>query len=92
MTDDVLVRAYQLLSEWENCQKVRPMAAPVSLQLEKDSCAKVVSQIHAEFFKWPDSESLPMLCDTFETKLRRLQEQLVIEVLIHGVAPKVAHK
>lgn len=80
---DCKQRATELLEEFDLCCRAKPKHDAVNIQLEKDSCAKWAYQLATQRGWGTDSE-IAEACYQLETRLQRLKEKLVMEILTNG--------
>ena len=76
--------AEQLIEEFNLCCKAKPRHNAVNLQLTKDSCSKFAYHLSTQM-SWGTEQDIAEACHQLEPRLKKLKEQLILEVLTHGV-------
>lgn len=76
-------RASELLQEFDLCIKAKPKHDAVSIQLEKDSCAKFAYHLNTQR-GWGTDNEIAEACHQLEPRLKKLKEKLVMEILTNG--------
>lgn len=80
---DYKERAEQILLEWALCVNAKPKNNAVDIQIEKDVCGRFATNL-IHNLNWGSEQELAEACNQFETRLKKLKERLVIEVLTNG--------
>ena len=76
-------RADELLQEFDLCCRAKPRHDAIDIQLEKDSCAKWAYHLNTQR-GWGTENEVAEACHQLETRLKRLKEKLVMEILTNG--------
>ena len=76
-------RADELLEEFDLCCRSKPKHDAINVQLEKDACAKFSYHLNTQR-KWGTDNEIAEACYQLESRLQRLKEKLVMEILING--------
>lgn len=80
---DYKEHAKELLREWALCSNAKPKNDVISIQIEKDVLGMwAVNLIHN--MNWGSELELAEACLQVESRLKRLKERLVIEVIKNG--------
>ena len=75
--------ADHLIKEWTLCLEAKPKNDAVNIMIEKDQCEEWV--IHLMRIRlWGTESELAEACYQVDSRLKRLKEKLVIEVLTNG--------
>ena len=77
-------QAEELLTEFYMCYRAKPRHNAVDLQLEKDVCEKWAGHLSNQL-AWGTDSDVAEAASQLESRLRRLKEKIVIEVLKYGV-------
>jgi len=76
--------AEELLTEFYMCYQARPKHNAVDLQLEKDACEQWAGNLNNQL-AWGSENEIAEAAYQLESRLKRLKEKIVIEVLKYGV-------
>lgn len=76
--------AEQLLDEFNQCIRAKPRHNAVDVQLEKDSCSKFAHHLNSQL-GWGTDNDIAEAAYQLESRLARLKEKIVFEVLKHGI-------
>jgi hypothetical protein len=76
-------RADELLVEFNLCCRAKPKHDAVNIQLEKDACAKFAHHLSTQR-GWGTDVEIAEACHQLESRLHRLKEKLVMEILTNG--------
>jgi hypothetical protein len=76
--------AEDLLTEFYMCHKARPRHNAVDLQLEKDACEQWAGNLGNQL-AWGTDSDIAEAAYQLESRLKRLKEKIVFEVLKHGI-------
>jgi hypothetical protein len=80
---DYKEHAKELLREWALCSNAKPKTDVISIQIEKNVLSMwAVNLIHN--MNWGSELELAEACYQFDSRLKRLKEKIVIEVLTNG--------
>jgi hypothetical protein len=80
---DWTLYAQQLLEEFNLCIQAKPKHDAVNIQLEKDACAKWAYHLNTQI-GWGTENEIAEACYQLESRLKKLKEKLIIEILQHG--------
>lgn len=80
---DYREHAKKLLKEWVLCNNAQPKNNVVDIRLEKDALAPWATQL-IHNMNWGSEVEIAESCHQLETRLKKLKERLVIEVLTNG--------
>lgn len=75
--------AGKLLEEWLLCQRAKPKKNAVDIQLDKDTMSPWATYLIRQL-SWGTDNDIVEACYQFESRLSKLKEKLVIEVLTNG--------
>jgi hypothetical protein len=81
---DIRELASELIEEYELCCNSRPKHNAVDLQIEKDSCSKWAAHLQFQL-AWGDEHNVAEAYFQLASRLQKLKEKLIIEVLTHGI-------
>jgi len=76
-------RADELIEEYNECCRAKPRHDAVDVQLEKDSVGKWASHLATQR-GWGSDMDIAEACYQLESRLKRLKEKLIMEILTHG--------
>ena len=80
---DYKEHATNVLREWALCSNARPKNNAVDIQIEKDTCGRwATNLIHN--LNWGTETELAEACYQLESRLKRLKEKIIIEVIKNG--------
>jgi hypothetical protein len=80
---DYKEHAKELLREWALCSNAKPKTDVISIQIEKNVLSMwAVNLIHN--MNWGSELELAEACYQVDSRLKRLKEKIVIEVLTNG--------
>lgn len=82
MTDG-RTRADQLIKEFNLCMRARPRGNAAAVQLEKDTVAHWAVHLNRQL-AWGSDVEIAEACNQLESRLKSLQEKLIIEILTNG--------
>lgn len=80
---DHRARAVKLIEEFDICMRARPRGNAAAVQLEKDSVAHWAVYLNRQL-AWGSDIEIAEACNQLETRLKSLQEKLIIEILTNG--------
>lgn len=80
---DYKEHAKQILLDWSACSLARPRYNAVDIQIEKDTCGRWAAHL-LHVMNWGSESELAEACNQLETRLKKLKEKIVIEVLKNG--------
>lgn len=80
---DIITKAHELLIEVDLCLSARPKHNAVDVQLEKDSCLKFANHLKSQI-SWGSENDIYEAYYKLESKVYRLRNKLIFEVLKHG--------
>jgi hypothetical protein len=75
--------ADELIEEYNLCCKAKPKHDAVNIQIEKDLCGKWASNLATQR-SWGTETEMAEACHQLESRLAKLKEKLVMEILING--------
>lgn len=82
---DIRDKAKTLLEEYELCRKARPRGDVIEVQIEKDACLEWAAHLY-QGLEWGSHDSdLEYTYNELETRMKKLRECIVIEVLRNGI-------
>ena len=76
-------RADELLKRFDLCNRARPKGNSAEVQLEKDACAKWAQHLRTQK-NWGTDVEIAEACHQLESRLKYLEEKVIIEILNHG--------
>ena len=76
-------RGQELIEKFNLCVKAKPRHNAVDVQLEKDTCAKFAHHLNTQI-SWGGDHDIAEACHQLESRLKSLEEKLVMEILTHG--------
>jgi hypothetical protein len=77
-------QAAELLDDFYRCLRSKPKHNAIGLQIEKDTCEKWAGQLN-NLIAWGSDAEVTEAYYQLEPRLKKLKENIVIEVLRHGV-------
>lgn len=80
---DCRVRADKLIEEFNLCMRSRPRGNAVEVQLEKDAVSHWAVYLNRQL-AWGSEVEIAEACNQLESRLKSLQEKLIIEILTNG--------
>lgn len=80
---DYQEHAKELLREWALCSNAKPKNNVVDIQINKDALAPWAAHLVHQL-NWGTEQDLAKACHQLESRLKRLKERLIIEVLKDG--------
>ena len=76
-------RADELLKEFDLCCQAKPRHDAIDIQLEKDAVAKFAYHLNTQR-GWGTDNEVAEACHQLESRLTKLKEKLVMEILTNG--------
>ncbi len=80
---DWKARADELIEDFNICLRAKPRHDAVNVQLEKDNCAKFAYNLNTQR-AWGNDNEIAEACYQLETRLHKLKEKLIMEILTNG--------
>lgn len=80
---DCRTRADQLIEEFNLCIRARPKGNAVEIQIEKDDVSHWAMYLNRQR-AWGSDVEITEACNQLESRLKSLQEKLIIEILTNG--------
>jgi hypothetical protein len=80
---DWKARAEELLEEFNLCCRAKPKHDAINIQLEKDAVSKWAVHLNNQR-GWGSDLEIAEACHQLESRLKKLKEKVVIEILKNG--------
>jgi hypothetical protein len=80
---DWKARADELIEEYVLCCRAKPYDNTVDIQIEKDNCGKWATNLATQR-SWGTELEVAEACYQLESRLKKLKEKVVIEILKNG--------
>ena len=77
-------QAGELINEFHMCSRIKPKSNVIGFQIEKDVCESWAIKLNNDL-AWAEDSEIAESYYQLESRMKKLKEKIIIEVLTHGV-------